>query len=137
MRLSLRSIAPRGWLAPLLAAPTLPYGGQAAIEGVLMKGTDQAALAVRRRDGRIEVMDRPARPRFPRLVKLPFVRGFFVLWDMMTLGLWALQESSKRFEQDQLAAEREERAANGEEAAQPEAEPGEMAPWLRTMLLGV
>lgn len=137
MRLSLRAWTPRGWLLPLLAAPTLPYGGQAAIEGVLMKGTEQAALAVRRRDGRIEVMDRPARPRFPRLVKLPFVRGFFVLWDMMTLGLWAIQESSKRYEQDLLAEEREERAANGEEAEEPEAEPKEMPGWLRTVLLGV
>ena len=97
------------WAASALLAPTLPYGGQAAIEGVMMKGTEMAALAVRRTDGRIQVLDREAKVRFPALVKLPFVRGFFVLWDMMTLGMWAIRESSKRFESDMLAQEAAEK----------------------------
>ena len=101
-------------MLPLLAAPSmLPYGGQAAIEGVMMKGTAHAALAVRRRDGRIEVLDREVKSRFPRLVKLPFFRGFFILWDMMTIGMWALRESSHRFERDMEAEEYEKKRAAG------------------------
>jgi len=88
------------WLGALLATPILPYGGQAAIEGVMMKGTANAALAVRRRDGSIEVIDRGAKPRFPRLAALPFVRGLFILADMLSLGMWALSESARRFELD-------------------------------------
>ena len=41
-----------------------------------------AALAVRRRDGKIEVLDREVQSRYPQLVKLPLLRGFFILWDM-------------------------------------------------------
>ncbi len=101
------------WTYVALAAPTLPYGGQAAIEGVLMKGTAHAALAMRRRDGKLEVLDREVKARFPKAVKLPFLRGFLILWDMMTLGMWALRESSARYEVDMEAADRE---AKGEAA---------------------
>jgi len=93
----------------LLQAAPIPYGGQAAIEGVMMKGDKHAALAMRRRDGSIELIDRQVTSRFPWLVKLPFVRGFFVLWDMLTLGLWALRESSHRYELDLEAEEAEKR----------------------------
>lgn len=96
-------------LMPALLAPALPYGGQAAIEGVMMKGKTHAALALRRRDGRIEVLDREVKSRFPGLIRLPFIRGFFVLWDMLTLGMWALRESSHRYELDLEAKQREER----------------------------
>jgi uncharacterized protein YqhQ len=97
------------WLRLALAAPALPYGGQAAIEGVMMKGTKHAALALRRRDGKLEVLDREVISRYPKLVKLPLLRGFFILWDMMTLGMWALRESSARYEADMDAADREAR----------------------------
>jgi uncharacterized protein YqhQ len=110
----------RSWLMPLLAAPTLPYGGQAAIEGVMMKGTNHAALAMRRRTGELEVLDREVPSRFGRLARTPFVRGFFILWDMMTLGMWAIRESSARFEADMEAAEREKKGEENVEAKLPE-----------------
>jgi uncharacterized protein YqhQ len=91
--------------AAVLAAADVAYGGQACIEGVLMKGPRHAALAVRRRDGRIEVLEREVKSRYPHLVKLPLLRGFFILWDMMTLGTWALRESSHRYELDLQAEE--------------------------------
>jgi uncharacterized protein YqhQ len=142
MRLATRIRRTIPWLSAALAAARLPYGGQAAIEGVLMKGQQHAALAVRRRDGRIEVLDREVKSSFAWLVKAPLVRGFFILWDMMTLGMWAIRESSQRYEADLLAAEQEEKQAaaraNGtepaEEAAAPQ-QPQEMAPWLRTLVL--
>lgn len=104
------------------AAPEVAYGGQACIEGVLMKGPRHAALAMRRRDGSIELLDREVRSRFPQLVKLPVLRGFFILWDMMTLGTWALRESAQRFEDD-LQAEEDEKQGKTP-AARPAAEPG-------------
>lgn len=129
------------WVSMVVLAPTLPYGGQAAIEGVMMKGTEQAALAVRRRDGRIEVIDRAAKVRFPGLVKLPFIRGFFVLWDMMTLGMWALRESSSRWEMDLAAEEAKkkqaEAVANGEDAQpdQPLEPPKPIPAWVHAVTL--
>jgi len=121
-------------LWPALLTPVLPYGGQAAIEGVLMKGTEHAALAVRRSDGRIEVMEREVGGRFTALSKTPLVRGFFILWDMMILGYWAIRESSKCYELDMLAVEREEKAENGEDTALDE-DPKEAPQWLTSLLL--
>ncbi|MEZ5339175.1 MAG: DUF1385 domain-containing protein [bacterium] len=108
-------------LLPAFMAPAIPYGGQACIEGVMMKGLKHAALAMRRSDGRIEVIDREVVSRFPALTRMPFVRGFFILWDMMTLGTWALKESSRRFEEDVIAAEAE---AKGEQPVTPVAKEG-------------
>lgn len=109
--------------ALLLAASEVAYGGQACIEGVLMKGPRHAALAMRRSDGSIEVLERPVVSKFPALVKLPVLRGFFILWDMMTLGTWALRESSHRYEIDMEAAEAEKKqSAAGADGAAP-AEP--------------
>lgn len=94
-------------LWPALLAPAIPYGGQAAIEGVMMKGTADAALAIRRRDGHIEVLQRPAKARYPKLAAMPGIRGLVILIDMMGLGMWALRESAHRYEVDALAAEAE------------------------------
>jgi uncharacterized protein YqhQ len=114
----------------LLVAAKLPYGGQAVMEGVMMKGTNHAAVAIRRRDGSIEVLDRPVKSSFGRITKLPFLRGFFILWDMMTLGMWALNESSKRYEEDMEAEEADKLPAD----AKPR-ERKESPAWLRTLIL--
>ncbi len=79
-------------------AEPIPYGGQAVIEGVMMKGKRFAAVALRTGAGGIEVYDKPLKSRFSRrLTEMPFVRGFFMLWDMMGLGMWALNLSSERY----------------------------------------
>ena len=73
-----------------------PVGGQAVIEGVMMQNGDRIAVAVRREsDGRIIVRDLPARFRFKRLGKIPFVRGLFRLFDMLSLGIRALNLSAR------------------------------------------
>lgn len=79
-------------------ASPIPYGGQAVIEGVMMKGKSFAAVALRTGAGEVEVYDRPLKSRFSRrITEMPFVRGFFILWDMMGLGMWALNLSSERY----------------------------------------
>jgi uncharacterized protein YqhQ len=95
----------------MLLSSAIPYGGQAAIEGVMMKGREHAALAIRRRDGRIEVLEKEARSRWPKLSATPFVRGVAILIDMFGLGSWALRESAKRYEVDALNAEEEKKRA--------------------------
>ena len=73
-----------------------PVGGQAVIEGVMMQNGDRIAVAVRREsDGRIVVRDLPARFRFKRLGQIPFVRGLFRLFDMLSLGIRALNLSAR------------------------------------------
>jgi uncharacterized protein YqhQ len=118
-------------LLPALLAPAIPYGGQAAMEGVMMKGTRHAALAMRRASGELELLDREVKTMFPGLTRLPLLRGFFILWDMFVLGLWALRESSKRYETDLLAAEA---AKSGKPVAQRvEDRPN----WVQYVVLGI
>ncbi|MFC2082651.1 DUF1385 domain-containing protein [Candidatus Bipolaricaulota bacterium] len=71
-------------------------GGQAIIEGVMMQNGDRIAVAVRRQsDGEILIRPLPARFRFKKLGRIPFVRGLFRLYDMMSLGLRALNLSTE------------------------------------------
>jgi len=73
-----------------------PIGGQAVLEGVMMQNGDRIAVAVRRqKDGTIVVRDLPSRRTLRRLGEVPFVRGIFRLYDMLALGLRALDVSSK------------------------------------------
>jgi len=71
-------------------------GGQAVIEGVLMRAPRSMAIAVRRPDGEIVVKrDRvtPLSERFP-LVKLPLVRGAVALFSSLVIGIKALNFSA-------------------------------------------
>ena len=73
-----------------------PVGGQAVIEGVMMQNGDRIAVAVRREsDQAVLVQDLLSRRRFKRLGEIPFVRGVFRLYDMLSLGLRALDVSAK------------------------------------------
>ena len=67
------------------------YGGQAVIEGVMMRGKYNAAIVVRRPDGEVVVKQEPL-GNFYRGVfsKVPFLRGVPMLWDSLGLGMKAL-----------------------------------------------
>ncbi len=72
------------------------YGGMAVIEGVMMRGPDTSAVAVRRPDGMIELETEPVKSlatKYPFL-KWPFVRGTFVLVDSMVVGIRMLNLSA-------------------------------------------
>ncbi|WP_376793772.1 DUF1385 domain-containing protein [Thermogemmatispora sp.] len=64
------------------------YGGQAVMEGVMMRGRTSVAMAVRRPDGSIYLYEEPLQPRLYRnpLFRLPFLRGLLLLWEMLVLG---------------------------------------------------
>jgi uncharacterized protein YqhQ len=72
------------------------YGGQAVIEGVLMRGRDHYAVAARRPDGTITVRSEMLTSRVytnPIWAK-PFLRGVTGLYEMLALGMRALQWSA-------------------------------------------
>ena len=68
------------------------YGGQAVIEGVMMRGAHKAAIAVRDPQGNIVVHEQPLNAALYRgkISKTPFVRGIVGLWDALNLGTRAL-----------------------------------------------
>jgi len=73
------------------------YGGQAVIEGVMMRGSRGMAVAVRRPDGGIEIHSEPLTSRIysTRWSKMPFVRGLALLWDALGLGIRSLLFSAE------------------------------------------
>ncbi|MAS35462.1 MAG: hypothetical protein CL610_15735 [Anaerolineaceae bacterium] len=68
------------------------YGGQAVIEGVMMRGVHIAAIAVRDSDGKIVVHEQSLSAALyrGRISKTPFLRGIVGLWDALGLGTRAL-----------------------------------------------
>lgn len=72
------------------------YGGQAVIEGVMMRGAHTAAIAVRDPEGNIVVHEQPLNATLYRgwVSKKPFIRGLVGLWDALGLGTRALMWSA-------------------------------------------
>jgi uncharacterized protein YqhQ len=74
------------------------YGGQAVIEGVLMKGKHRAVVACRNPKGEIVskvLMDDPEGKVGKGIRRWPFLRGFLILVDSISLGLKALTFSAE------------------------------------------
>jgi uncharacterized protein YqhQ len=72
-----------------------PYGGQAVIEGVMMRGLRQATVAVRAPDGGIVYRDRLLNvTRRTLWARLPLLRGVQMLGDALLIGVWALSFSA-------------------------------------------
>lgn len=65
------------------------YGGQAVVEGVMMRGRHQATVAVRTSNGGLvsHTEELPSTLYQRRLARLPFIRGLVVLWEMLILGM--------------------------------------------------
>jgi uncharacterized protein YqhQ len=76
--------------------PKISYGGQAVLEGVMMRGRTFMAVAVRAPDKNIVVTSRPLPMRlYGGIVqKIPLVRGMTMLWDALGLGMQALMFSA-------------------------------------------
>ena len=94
-------------LSAILAAAAKPaVGGQAVIEGVMMRARDNLAIAVRRPDGEIVVELRPwfslTRASWTRK---PFVRGFPVLLETLVNGIKALTFSASKAVEEETGDE--------------------------------
>jgi len=73
----------------------ISYGGQAVIEGVMMRGSKAVAIAMRAPDGEIAIhVEKLAGIYKTRLAKIPFLRGLVLLWDALGLGMRALTISA-------------------------------------------
>jgi len=84
--------------------PFLPVGGQAVIEGVMMRSPSRVAVAVRRPDGAIGVMERTFQSVTARhpVLAWPIVRGAVSLFEALYLGItalnWSADESTRASE---------------------------------------
>jgi uncharacterized protein YqhQ len=71
------------------------YGGQAVIEGVMMRGARYMAVAMRAPNGKIVLHSEKLGPIYSsRWAKVPFLRGLVLLWDALALGSRALSISA-------------------------------------------
>lgn len=75
-------------------------GGQALIEGILMRGPKKTAIVVRKPDGELAVKEEDVGTSRPsKLARLPIVRGVVNFWDSMKCGISALTYSAEFFEE--------------------------------------
>lgn len=98
-------------------------GGQAVLEGVMMRNKDKYAIAVRRSDGSIVIKKDIYKGFFADspLKKIPFVRGVFVFIDSMVLGLRCTDYSATIYAEDELEEEENEKKDNKETAEEKKA----------------
>jgi uncharacterized protein YqhQ len=86
------------------SATSRPYiGGQAVLEGVMMRAPNSFAVVVRRRDGTLHVRERAMVDKPRGLARLPFVRGVASLVESLRMGSEALRFSAEQFETDLVA----------------------------------
>ena len=78
-------------------------GGQAVIEGVMMRGSKGLATAVRTPSGKVEVDMKNVKPLTKRykFLNIPFIRGIFILIDSLIVGIKTLNYSASFFEEDE------------------------------------
>ena len=78
------------------------YGGQAVIEGVMIRGIKNCVVAVRNKNQDI-IINQIKLPSFTNssFKKIPFVRGLLILVEMMVIGFRALSKSSEIVEQNE------------------------------------
>jgi uncharacterized protein YqhQ len=97
-----------------MSVKRFPYGGQAVLEGVMMRGLRQASVAVRHPSGEIVFKHEPLNvQRRHAWENLPFLRGVLMLWDALNLGTRALNFSAS------VAISAEQNAEAGEPVKPP------------------
>ncbi len=98
--------------APPTTPVARPYiGGQAVLEGVMMRSPTSFSVVVRRRDGSLVVRERAMRDEKRGAGKVPFVRGVVSLVESLRLGSEALRFSAEHMEEDMERAARAGSAA--------------------------
>ena len=113
-------------------AEDLSLGGQAVIEGVMMRSPTSIATAVRRADDSIEVTCKPYIPisKRKKILNIPVLRGAISFFEMLIIGVRALNYSANVAMED---VEREEREKKGKDAHE---EPGKWAKIRDGLMLG-
>ncbi len=87
-------------------------GGQALIEGIMMRGPKRTVMAVRKKDGSIDISERSIssfKDKYP-ILKLPIIRGVAGFVESMTVGYKAMMDSAEisgYLDEEELQAEKE------------------------------
>ncbi len=97
-------------------------GGQAVMEGIMMKNKDDYAVAVRKPDGKIEVKKEKCRTSAKKafILKIPFIRGVFNFIDSLVLGMKTLTYSASFFDEEETSGKKGKSCAESEETADSE-----------------
>ncbi|MCR5656424.1 MAG: DUF1385 domain-containing protein [Butyrivibrio sp.] len=84
-------------------------GGQAVLEGVMMKNKDLYAVAVRKDNGEIavEVDHYQGAGEKRGLMHIPFLRGVFAFWDSMVLGMKAINFSASLYGEEEITKQKD------------------------------
>ena len=89
-------------------------GGQALIEGIMMRGPKRSVMAVRKKDGTIDVSEREVKSlkeKYP-ILKLPIIRGVAGFIESMTVGYKAMMDSAEisgYLDEEEIASENEKK----------------------------
>ncbi len=71
-------------------------GGQALLEGIMMRGPEKTAMAVRHTSGQIVIEEYETKGKDrSKICKLPFIRGLFNMYDSLTFGYKCLMRSAE------------------------------------------
>ncbi len=89
-------------------------GGQAVLEGIMMKNQDLYAVAVRKPDGKIEIDTQEYHGVLhgSKIKKVPFIRGVFNFVDSLILGMRTLTYSASFYEDEQAKETLTDKAMN-------------------------
>ncbi|MBQ9504085.1 MAG: DUF1385 domain-containing protein [Lachnospiraceae bacterium] len=104
-------------------------GGQAVMEGVMMRNKEKYAVAVRKSDGEIEVMQDVYKGIIPveGIYKIPFLRGVFSFVDSLVLGLKTLNYSADFYTEDEDGAKQKAKENKDDKAEKKGKGAGETA----------
>lgn len=88
--------------------PAYNVGGEAVIEGVMMRSPHFYAIAVRRANGKLQVTADPVNSASVkyRFLKWPILRGILAMWESMSLGMKSLTYSANMMEEDLAKADK-------------------------------
>lgn len=77
-------------------------GGQALLEGILMRGPENTRIVVRKPNKELEIKDDPiGTDKKNPVAKIPFIRGVVNFWDSMKYGMSALNYSASFYEEEE------------------------------------
>lgn len=81
-----------------MSEQAVTYGGQAVLEGVMMRGPRHLAIAVRRPDGQIAIQQQEVKSILQRvpLLRIPVLRGMVALVETLSMGMSALMYSASQ-----------------------------------------
>ncbi len=93
-------------------------GGQAVLEGVMMKNKTKYAVAVRKPDGDIDVQVEEYQGVFgdKKFAKLPLIRGVFAFVDSLVLGMRVTMHSASFYEEEEETTEESAKKSSGGKA---------------------